>query len=359
MLPPWVFSYIVHSMHTVFIGLSGGVDSAVSAALLKREGYDVVGAFIKIWRPEFIECPWQKDRLDAMRVCAALEIPFKEIDLSDEYKKAVIDDMVANYARGITPNPDVLCNRHIKFGAFKEWALHEGAGKIATGHYARIERHDGRHQLTRGKDTNKDQSYFLWQLTEDDLSKTLFPVGGYTKPEVRSLAERFALPVAKKHDSQGLCFVGDVSLRDFLAHYIPLEKGVVLDEEGTIIGEHDGAALYTLGERHGFRISATTTREEPSFVIGIDTRRNTITVSKDRTRALRASVTLTDTNWIKKPHEGESCTAQTRYREVPVPCAVTGERVQFAQPHLSPPGQSLVVYKDEVLQGGGIIAARE
>ncbi|MEK7509325.1 MAG: tRNA 2-thiouridine(34) synthase MnmA [Patescibacteria group bacterium] len=355
-------------MSKVFVGLSGGVDSAVSAALLKEQGYDVVGAFIKIWRPEFIECPWQKDRLDAMRVCAALWIPFKEIDLSEEYKKSVIDDMVANYARGVTPNPDVLCNRHIKFGAFKKWAFAEGADIIATGHYVKIMtisgdrnsryrelRSPGHHRLLRGKDLNKDQSYFLWQLTEDDLSKTLFPVGGYTKPEVRALAEQFRLPVAKKRDSQGLCFVGDVSLRDFLAHYLPLEKGAVLNEEGKTIGEHDGAALYTVGERHGFRISATTTHEEPSYVIGIDTKRNTITVSKNRARALRTSVTLTDTNWIEKPYEGEPLLAQARYRETPVACTVSGDQVRFREPHLAPPGQSLVLYDGDALVGGGVI----
>ncbi|OGG72765.1 tRNA 2-thiouridine(34) synthase MnmA [Candidatus Kaiserbacteria bacterium RIFCSPLOWO2_01_FULL_53_17] len=348
-------------MRTVFAGLSGGVDSAVSAALLKREGYDVVGAFIKIWRPEFIECPWRKDRLDAMRVCAALEIPFREIDLSDKYKKTVIDDMVLNYARGITPNPDVLCNRHIKFGAFKEWALREGADLIATGHYAQIQNPDERLRkslmLLRGRDANKDQSYFLWQLTEDDLSRTLFPVGGYTKQEVRALAEKFRLPVAKKHDSQGLCFVGDISLREFLAHYLPLEKGAVLDEGGKTIGEHDGAALYTLGERHGFRVTQTIAHEEPYYCVGIDTGRNTITVSKDRTRALRTSASLIDTNWLEIPKEGEPLLAQARYRETPVSCTVSGDRVHFEKPHLAPAGQSLVVYNNDVLMGGGVITA--
>src|SRR3989344_860547 len=241
-------------MSTVFVGLSGGVDSAVSAALLKEAGHSVVGAFIKIWRPEFIECPWQKERLDAMRVGAHLGIPFREIDLSDEYKKDVIDDMIANYTRGITPNPDVLCNRHIKFGAFKEWAHAGGADLVASGHYARIVKTGNRFQLHRGKDTHKDQSYFLWRLTEKDLETTLFPVGGFTKPEVRALAEKFGLPVATKKDSQGLCFVGEVTMRDFLARYIDLKQGKVLDEAGAVIGEHDGAALYTLGERHGFRI---------------------------------------------------------------------------------------------------------
>lgn len=339
-------------MQTVFVGLSGGVDSAVSAALLKAAGYDVVGAFIKIWRLEFIDCPWQRDRLDAMRVCASLEIPFKEIDLSTEYKKTVIDDMVANYARGITPNPDVLCNRHIKFGAFAAWASKEVANFVATGHYAQII--DG--QLARGKDTNKDQSYFLWQLAKNDLERALFPAGGLTKPDVRSLAEKFGLPVARKKDSQGLCFVGDVTMRDFLAHYIPLEKGAALDEEGAIIGEHDGAALYTLGERHGFRIHSKSADELPRYVIAVNTEKNTITVSPDRQKALRTRTKLIDVNWVRTPTPGAEYTAQARYHEEPVFCTIANDVVTFQEPHLAPPGQSLVVYDGDICLGGGIIS---
>lgn len=335
----------------VFVGLSGGVDSAVSAALLKEQGHDVVGAFIKIWRPEFIECPWQKERLDAMRVAAHLGIPFKEIDLSEKYKKTVIDDLVENYAHGATPNPDVLCNRHIKFGAFKEWAFREGADMIATGHYART---DNRH-LMRGKDTNKDQSYFLWQLTKADLEKTLFPVGEYTKPEVRALAERFGLPVARKHDSQGLCFVGDVSMDEFLARYLPLEKGNVLNEAGSVIGEHDGAALYTLGQRHGFRVANRSNERAPLYVIAIDTKKNTITVASSAQAAYVREVLLRNTNWLIDT-SGKRLSAQARYRETPIACRVEGEHVFFEAPHLAPRGQSLVIYDEDVLVGGGIIA---
>lgn len=335
----------------IFVGLSGGVDSAVSAALLKEQGHDVIGAFIKIWRPEFIECPWQKERLDAMRVCAHLGIPFKEIDLSEEYKKAVIDDLVENYARGVTPNPDVLCNRHIKFGAFKTWALSEGAEIMATGHYAQT---DGVH-LMRGKDANKDQSYFLWQLTPQDLKQTLFPVGGYAKPEVRKLAERFDLPVAKKHDSQGLCFVGDVSMDEFLARYLPLGRGKVLDQSGEVIGEHDGSALYTLGKRHGFRVAKHSTERAPLYVVHVDTERNTITVAPSIEPALVREVRLREVNWILEP-SGQTLTAQARYRETPIPCRVQGEHVIFEKPHLAPRGQSLAVYAGESLIGGGIIA---
>ena len=347
-------------MKTVFVGLSGGVDSAVSAALLKEQGYNVIGAFIKIWRPEFIDCPWQKERLDAMRVCATLEIPFKEIDLSDEYKKTVIDDMVANYARGITPNPDVLCNRHIKFGAFAKWAFENGADFVATGHYAQIQGdalNSPRRRLIRGKDMNKDQSYFLWQLKEGDLKRVLFPVGAYTKPEVRALAHKFNLPVAAKKDSQGLCFVGDVTMREFLAHYLPLEKGEVLDANGAVIGEHDGAALYTLGERHGFHIHAHTAHEKPYFVTNIDTGKNTVTVSHDRMYAAQTQVRLHDVNWTHVPEDGKKYTAQARYRETLVACTVANDVVTFDEPHLAPPGQSLVLYQSDMLIGGGMITA--
>lgn len=344
-------------MQKVFVGLSGGVDSAVSAALLKEQGYDVTGAFIKIWRPEFIECPWQKERLDAMRIAAHLEIPFKEIDLSDEYKQEVIDDMIANYTVGRTPNPDVLCNRHIKFGAFKEWAHREGADIVATGHYAQVIEQGGQFELHRGKDTNKDQSYFLWRLTEDDLATTLFPVGNYTKPEVRALAQKFNLPVAAKKDSQGLCFVGEVTMRDFLARYINLKKGKVLDELGDIIGEHDGAALYTLGERQGFRVKNSSAMTAPHFIVAIDTGKNTITVSEDKERAKRTDARLIDTSWVNGMPQSLDAEAQVRYRETPISIHFNGTTIRFSAPHLAPPGQSLVIYDGNRLIGGGVVDA--
>src|SRR3989338_2371760 len=186
----------------VFVGLSGGVDSAVSAALLKEQRHDVTGVFIRIYRPEFIECTWKEDRLDAMRVCAALSIPFREIDLSDAYKKEVVDSMIADYKAGITPNPDVLCNATIKFGAFLAWARKQGADKIATGHYARVAESVGKYELLRGKDAGKDQSYFLYRLTQKELQHVVFPVGDMLKSEVRQKALQLNLPVANKHDSQ-------------------------------------------------------------------------------------------------------------------------------------------------------------
>lgn len=335
-------------MPTVFVGLSGGVDSAVSAALLNKAGYRVIGAFIKIWRPEFINCPAESDRIDAMRVCAALDIPFREINLSEEYRREVIDTMIEGYARGITPNPDVLCNRAIKFGHFLTWALAEGADFVATGHYARREGES----LLRGKDPNKDQSYFLWQLQRRDLSRVLFPVGDKHKTEVRALAKAFRLPVADKKDSQGLCFVGDISMRDFLSQYLTLKKGDVVDESGAVIGEHDGAALYTPGERHGFRVHANNGDSRPWYVIRVNTATNSIVVSPDRARAARSTVHLTDSNWL---HIADRGSAQTRYREAPSPCSIAGDTVTFDSPHSAPPGQSLVAYVGDRLLGGGSI----
>ncbi len=212
----------------VFVGLSGGVDSSVSAALLQSQGYDVFGVFIKVWQPDFYECTWKEDRLDAMRVCAKLNIPFYTLDLEKEYKKEVVDYMIEEYKNGRTPNPDVMCNKYIKFGGFFDWAMSQGADFVATGHYARLNKE---HELVAGRDSNKDQSYFLWTLTKEQLSKTLFPVGDIEKTEVRKLAKKFGLPTAEKKDSQGLCFIGKVDMAEFLHHFIETKPGPVLNDK--------------------------------------------------------------------------------------------------------------------------------
>ncbi len=348
--------------HTVFVGLSGGVDSAVSAAILKERSFDVRGVFIKIWRPEFIECTWKEDRLDAMRVCAALSIPYREIDLSTEYKREVIDSMIQDYTRGITPNPDVLCNRSIKFGAFARWARTQGADCIATGHYARIRQEGGHMELLRGVDREKDQSYFLHQLRQADLSRATFPVGGMKKSEVRERANSFKLPVAAKHDSQGLCFVGDVSMRDFLRRFINTENGPVVDMHGRTIGEHEGAALYTIGERHGFVTTDTNATHSPHYVIGINVHTNTITVSEQRSDAEDTKVIVADVHWIHRaPVSGSPIEAQARYREKSVSVSLKPGTirdtaiVESAEPRIFPPGQSLVFYRGDVCLGGGVI----
>ena len=349
----------------VFVGLSGGVDSAVSAALLKRGGYDVVGAFIKIWQPEFTECTWREDRLDAMRVAAALDIPFREIDLSDEYKKEVVCEILHAYERGFTPNPDVLCNSRIKFGFFAGWAFTEGADAIATGHYARVEERSGDYSLMRGLDRSKDQSYFLWQLTQAELSRVLFPVGALQKRHVRVLAREYGLPNAAKSDSQGLCFVGDISMRDFLQRYITVERGEVLNEEGRTIGSHAGAALYTIGQRHGFSVEGVDVSQKPHYVIATDTQCNTIVVSPLRLRAARLSVELHDTSWVSHmPTQPFSADVVTRYREQHCSAVIEpGEpsalvRVTFRAPHVCALGQSLVIYDGDRLLGGGIMGSR-
>ena len=341
----------------IFVGLSGGVDSAVSAALLKEQGHDVTGVFIRIYRPEFIECTWKEDRLDALRVCAHLGIAFREIDLSDEYKKDVVDPMIADYKNGITPNPDVLCNRVIKFGAFLEWALANGADKIATGHYAQIREDAGVFRLLRGADAGKDQSYFLYRLTQRDLSSSLFPVGGMEKRSVRAHAERLGLPNAQKHDSQGLCFIGDVSIGDFLKRFVAVSAGQVVDTSGALIGEHQGAALMTLGQRHGFTLLPQV-ENVPHYVTAVDTKLNTVTASRNRTDAASSGARLRDASWIDTPPRG-NVFIQTRYREEPIEANIEKEGeayiVRFATPHIAPPGQSLVVYRGSQCLGGGVI----
>ncbi|MBI2610390.1 tRNA 2-thiouridine(34) synthase MnmA [Candidatus Kaiserbacteria bacterium] len=349
-------------MATVFVGLSGGVDSAVAAAILKQQGHDVTGVFIKIWQPEFIECTWREDRLDAMRVAATLGIPLREVDFSEEYKREVVENMIADYARGITPNPDVVCNRAIKFGQFAMWARENGAEYVATGHYARLRQGSGgqaRVELLRGADRNKDQSYFLYVLTQENLTRTLFPIGELTKHQVRSLAKKFRLPNAEKPDSQGICFLGDVTMDEFLARFIPLERGVVLDMTGTIIGEHQGAALYTVGQRHGFMARSSEEKAREHYVVATDTRANTVTVSPNRSDAARKEVALEHVYWIEPQQLPLTADAQARYREAPVRVRVE-ERAEkmsaiFFEPHIAAPGQSLVLYEGERCLGGGII----
>jgi len=349
-------------MQKVFVGLSGGVDSAVSAALLKERGFDVTGVFIKIWQPEFIECTWKEDRLDAMRVCVALGIPSREIDLSAQYQKDVVESMIADYARGITPNPDVLCNRHIKFGAFAEWAFAEGANSIATGHYARAVQSSAHFELMRAKDASKDQSYFLYRIEQRALSRTRFPVGGLLKTQVRKEAKRFNLPVASKPDSQGLCFVGEVSMPEFLSRFIDVKKGPVVNAEGKRIGTHQGAAFYTVGQRHGFDIEGEATSQGPFYVVSIDVASNTLRVSPKREDAARTSVVLSDEHWIADmPSLPMRFEVQTRYHEKPVFATVRrdGETLSavFEEPHLASPGQSIVFYTGDTVAGGAIIAS--
>ncbi len=358
----------------VFVGLSGGVDSSVSAVLLKKAGYDVTGVFIKVWQPDWISCTWKEDRLDAMRVCAALEIPFITIDLEKEYKREVVDYMIAEYKAGRTPNPDVMCNKYVKFGAFFNWAMNNGADYVATGHYAQVKVEGEeksktsvlRAKLFAGLDANKDQSYFLWTLTQKQLTHTLFPVGHLEKPEVRKIAEKGGLVTATKKDSQGLCFIGKIDMKDFLKEYIRPEAGKVLNEKGEIIGEHDGAVFFTIGERHGFIITKKGTNDLPYYVVSKDNEKNTIAVSNKTNDGLLSTTTnsahIKNVNWIDTiPAIGDKIMARGRYRQALVACKVTalhGETatLSFDEPQSTlTPGQSLVMYQNGECLGGGII----
>ena len=339
------------------------MDSSVSAALLKKAGYDVTGVFIKVWQPDWINCTWKEDRLDAMRVAAKLDIPFITLDLEKAYKEEVVDYMIAEYKLGRTPNPDVMCNRYVKFGGFFSWAMKQGAGFVATGHYARIQKDDkGSYELLAGDDDNKDQSYFLWTLTQEQLSKTIFPVGNIEKPEVRKLAKKFDLPNALKKDSQGLCFIGKIDVKEFLSHYLESKKGSVLNEQGEVIGEHDGAFFYTIGERHGFTITKKSPNDEPQYVISKDVEKNIITVSNKSKEGIlpqaRTKVKLREVNWNQgKIPENDNLYARSRYREKLQKIKIVDEKnVEFENPQSTlSPGQSLVVYKGDVCLGGGII----
>ncbi len=335
----------------IFVGLSGGVDSSVAAALLKEQGFDVQGVFIRIALPGY-PCSAGEDKVWAMRAAAHLRIPFEEIDLSEEYKKRVFELSMEEFARGRTPNPDALCNREIKFGIFFEWCMKQGAHFVATGHYAQVK--DG--LLYMGKDTQKDQSYFLWAVPHQTLKRVLFPVGAFEKSDVREMARSRGLPHADKKDSQGLCFLGDVSVEDMLRREVTLSPGEVLDEKGEVVGRHDGAQAYTLGQRHGFTLSEHGTSVPAHYVIGKDAAANTVTVSPERIPANKKSteISLEDPNWIGDVPDGP-CVARFRYRGVLIPAELKDGSVILKEAHYVPEGQSLVLYRGERCLGGATI----
>lgn len=392
---------------TVFVGLSGGVDSAVSAAMLKKTGHEVVGVFMKTWHPDFLECNEEEERHDAMRVAAHLDIPFLTFDLEGVYKKEVADYMIREYKIGRTPNPDVMCNKEVKFGAFLQKALAMGADYVATGHYAQAKEENtfvnglagvgdpenrGPEQknfplkLLKGKDPFKDQSYFLWTLKQEQLNKILFPVGHFKKSEVRQLAKKFNLPVAEKKDSQGICFLGAVDLKEFLKHYIKPRKGKVVlapsagNSKGKEIGYHDGVVFHTLGERHGFTVTKKSSNDQPYYVIGKDVKKNILTVSQNKIfhtndfgnfalgdigQGAHVSKNhfmknLVNTNWISGiPKSNKNYTAQIRYHGEFLPCKVCVRQgltqVIFNKPVLVASGQSCVIYNKDICLGGGVV----
>jgi len=357
----------------VFVGLSGGVDSSVSAALLQKDGYEVTGVFIRIAIDGY-PCTAGADKLDAMRVAAHLRIPFLSVDLSQEYIDRVFETSVAEFDKGRTPNPDALCNREIKFGLFFDWCVSQGADYVATGHYAQVAPEKPAQKkvlgsslrtqpdhffepvfLYSGAYSEKDQSYFLWAVPETKLRKTLFPIGHLKKPEVRAFAKKFGLPNAERKDSQGLCFLGPVSMDEMLRKELQLVPGNVLDERGAVVGKHEGVQAYTLGQRHGFELSAQKPNTQPHFVIAKDVESNTITVSANKfpEHARTTEITLSDCNWIGEHREG-SYTARYRYRQKLIPaelkrtvlknCLEEQFLVILKEPHFVPEGQSLVLY---------------
>ncbi|MFZ1323795.1 MAG: tRNA 2-thiouridine(34) synthase MnmA [Candidatus Saccharimonadales bacterium] len=411
----------------VFVGLSGGVDSSVAAALLVRQGYDVTGVYMKNWSQDIpgFECPWKQDFADAKRIAVHLNIPFKTYDFETEYRQTVVDYMIEGYKAGRTPNPDIMCNQEIKFKLFLKTALADGADYVATGHYARVwhesdadsiveasgprlrlfsgaassaswqkknRPYQSMHsdtsplrsstssrspssdapqpgaRLLKAIDGNKDQTYFLYRVDEAALRKTLFPLGGFTKPEVRKLAEEFGLATANKKESMGICFIGKVGIKEFLLHELGEQpEGDIIDQNGRVLGRHDGAIFYTIGQRHGLGVGAGL----PYYVVGKDMAKNEVyvTTNLQDERLWSNTLNLTDVHWISsQPADGLAVQVRTRHRAPLVAgtlAAVASLGAKNSQTTLQlalsddiralTPGQSAVLYQDEIVLGGGII----
>lgn len=350
----------------VAVGLSGGVDSSVAALILKREGYDVVGLFMRNWKEESPDgvCTAEEDYEFVRRVAAKLDIPYYTIDFSKEYAERVFSHFVEEYSKGRTPNPDVLCNSEIKFGPFREFARGVGAEYVATGHYAGVERVSGKTYLIRAADENKDQTYFLNQLSGEQLSNVIFPLCPYQKSEVRRIAAEAGLASAEKKDSTGICFIGERDFRKFLAQYLPMKKGEIRDLSGRVLGEHDGVFFYTIGQRKGFGLGGVkgAKNDAPYYVISKDVKRNILYVNQGECPELYASGLETENfNFITDGiTDGERVEVRTRHREPLRPAAAymtrEGVKVIFDFPvRAVTPGQYAVLYKDRVCIGGGVI----
>jgi tRNA-specific 2-thiouridylase len=361
----------------VVVGMSGGVDSSVAAWLLKQQGFDVVGVFMKNWEDDDTDeyCTSREDLVDAAAVADVIGIELEAVNFAAEYRARVFAHFLRDYAAGRTPNPDVLCNSEIKFRAFLDHALALGADRIATGHYARVRKlASGTTELLKAADAAKDQTYFLHRLTQEQLAPVLFPLGGIAKRDVREIARREGIPTYAKRDSTGICFIGERPFREFLARYLPRTPGPMLTADGREVGRHDGLAYYTIGQRHGLRIGGLRAassegdsgRHAPWFVAGKDVARNALIVVQGHDHPLlyRRDVGATDLHWIGEPPASRSLTAKTRYRMPDAACELrlAGDRATatFDLPQWAPtPGQYLVIYEGERCLGGGVIEVRK
>src|SRR5215471_4270945 len=352
----------------IVIGMSGGVDSSVAAWLLKRGGHEVVGVFMKNWDDDDTDeyCTSREDLVDAAAVCDVIGIELEAVNFVAEYRERVFAQFLSEYRAGRTPNPDVVCNSEIKFKAFLDHAAKLGADAIATGHYARLRSRDGRVELVRAVDATKDQTYFLHQLTQEQLRQTLFPVGDLTKRKVRTLAREQGIPTYAKKDSTGICFIGERPFRDFLGRYLPRTDGPIETADGRVVGRHVGLAYYTLGQREGLGIGGTKGGSDaPWFVCGKDTARNALIVvqGRDNARLYSSAVETGSFHWIagEPPTAGQPLTAKSRYRMADVLCRIESMSAQrwgarFASPQWAPtPGQYLVIYSGEACLGGAVI----
>ncbi|WP_216366177.1 tRNA 2-thiouridine(34) synthase MnmA [Anoxybacillus sp. CHMUD] len=351
-------------MARVVVGMSGGVDSSVAALLLKQQGYDVIGIFMKNWddTDENGVCTATEDYEDVVRVCNQIGIPYYAVNFEKQYWEKVFTYFLDEYKAGRTPNPDVMCNKEIKFKAFLEHAMALGADYLATGHYARVAYRDGEYQLLRGLDANKDQTYFLNQLGQAQLSKVLFPIGELQKSKVREIAKEAGLATAGKKDSTGICFIGERNFKQFLSNYLPAQPGKMQTLDGEVKGTHDGLMYYTIGQRHGLGIGGS---GEPWFVVGKNLKDNILYVAQgfDNELLYSDAIIATNVNWVsdRKPNEPIACTAKFRYRQPDVPVTVemideTTARVSFSQRVRAVTlGQAVVFYNGEQCLGGGTI----
>lgn len=346
----------------VVVGMSGGVDSSVSALILKEQGYDVIGIFMKNWdeKDENGVCSAEEDYNDVRAVCDQIGIPYYTVTFVKEYWDRVFTYFLEEYKKGRTPNPDVMCNKEIKFKAFLDYAMKIGADYIAMGHYAQVEKRNGEYCLIRGKDNNKDQTYFLCELTQEQLSKTMFPIGNLEKSEVREIAKKAGLKTASKKDSTGVCFIGERNFREFLSNYLPAKSGKIMSLDGKEVGKHYGLMNYTLGQRKGLGIGGA---GEPWFVVDKNLSKNILYVvqGENHPALLSYGLIAKDINWISESESEFNCTAKFRYRQPDNGVKIkklskTSALVIFDEPQKSiTPGQAVVFYSGDKCLGGGFI----